>query len=102
MTIEEMVQKCPGLVKVTPSVMDEVAIKIMGEPLDFNKTYGEMGFDDLDCVEMIMDLEKRLDIYITDEVADAFINGKSKPFNVSQYNRNKKIENLLNGSSERV
>ena len=94
MTIEEMVQQCPGLVKVTVPVMNEVAIKVMGEPLNFNKTYDEMGFDDLDCVEMIMELEKKLDIYITDEVADAFINGKSKPFNVSQYNRNKKIEGL--------
>ena len=53
-----------------------------------------MGFDDLDCVEMIMELEKKLDIHITDEVADAFVNGKNKPFNVSQYNRNKKIEDL--------
>lgn len=102
MTIEEMIEKCPGLVKVTASVMNEAAIKIMGEPLNFNKTYGEMGFDDLDCVEMIMELEKLLDIQVTDEVAEVFINGKSKPFNVSQYNRNKKIENLLNGSSERV
>ena len=94
MTIEEMIQKCPDLVKITTSVMNEVAIKIIGEPLNFNKTYDEMGFDDLDRVEMIMELEKRLDIYITDEVADAFVNGKNKPFNVSQYNRSKKIEEL--------
>ena len=94
MTIQEMVQRCPGLVKVTTSVMNEVAIKIIGEPLNFNKTYDEMGFDDLDCVEMIMELEKKLDIHITDEVADAFVNGRNKPFNVSQYNRNKKIEDL--------
>jgi len=94
MTIEEMIQKCPDLVKITASAMNEVAIKITGESLNFNKTYGEMGFDDLDCVEMIMELEKKLDIHITDEVADAFVNGKNKPFNVSQYNRNKKIEDL--------
>ena len=94
MTIDEMVKKCPGLVKVTVDVMNEVAIKIMGEPLNFNKTYGEMGFDDLDCVEMIMELEKRLDIYISDDVADVFVNGSNKPFNVSQYNREKKLNSL--------
>lgn len=89
-----MVKKCPGLVKVTVDVMNEVAIKIMGEPLNFNKTYGEMGFYDLDCVEMIMELEKRLDIYISDDVADVFVNGSNKPFNVSQYNRDKKLNSL--------
>lgn len=94
MTIDEMVKKCPGLTKVTVDVMNEVAIKIMGEPLNFNKTYGEMGFDDLDCVEMIMELEKRLDIYISDDVADVFVNGSNKPFNVSQYNRDKKLNSL--------
>lgn len=94
MTIDEMVKKCPGLIKVTVDVMNEVAIKIMGEPLNFNKTYGEMGFDDLDCVEMIMELEKRLDIYISDDVADVFVNGSNKPFNVSQYNRDKKLNSL--------
>lgn len=94
MTIEEMIQKCPGLVNSTVDVMNEVAIKIMGEPLNFNKTYGEMGFDDLDCVEMIMELEKRLDIYISDDVAYVFVNCVNKPFNISQYIRNKKIEDL--------
>lgn len=92
MTVEEMIQKCPDIVKVTPDVMNEFAIKINGQILDFNKTFAENGFDDLDGVEMIMELEKRLDIYITDEVADAFTNGKPPQF--VQFIRSKKIEEL--------
>jgi acyl carrier protein len=92
MTIEEMIEKCPGIVKVTPDLMNEFAIRINGHILDFNKTFAENGFDELDGVELIMELEKRLDIYITDEVADAFISGKPPQF--AQFIRSKKIEEL--------
>ena len=92
MTPEEMIQRCPDIVKVTPILMNEVAIKKLGQPLDFNKTFAQNGFDDLDGVEMIMELEKMLDIVIFDDVADAFVNGKPPQF--VQYNRNKRIEEL--------
>ncbi len=92
MTEEEMIQRCPDIVKITPILMNEVAIKMLGQPLDFNKTFAQNGFDDLDGVEMIMELEKMLDIVIFDDVADAFVNGKPPQF--VQYNRNKRIEEL--------
>lgn len=92
MTPEEMIQRCPDIVKITPILMNEVAIKMLGQPLDFNKTFAQNGFDDLDGVEMIMELEKMLDIVIFDDVADAFVNGKPPQF--VQYNRNKRIEEL--------
>jgi acyl carrier protein len=72
--------------------MNEVSIKIMGQELDFNKTLVENGWDDLDGVEMIMELEKKLNIVIFDDVADAFTGAKPPQF--VQYNRNKKIEEL--------
>jgi len=92
MTEEEMIKKCPDIVKITPQLMNEISIKEIGQPLDFNKTWLENGFDDLDCIEMIMELEKILDIVITDEVAEAFIG--SKPPQFIQFTRNKKIEQL--------
>jgi acyl carrier protein len=92
MTEEEMIKRCPDIVKVTPQIMNEVSIKIMGQELDFNKTLVENGWDDLDGVEMIMELEKKLNIVIFDDVADAFTGGKPPQF--VQYNRNKKIEEL--------
>lgn len=92
MTEDEMLQRIPDMIKITPELMNELTINKIGQPLDFNKTFAQNGFDDLDGVEMIMELEKRLDIVITDEVADAFVNGKPPQF--LQYNRNKKIEQL--------
>lgn len=90
MTEEEMIKRCPDIVKVTPQIMNEVAIEILGQSLDFNKTFIENGFDDL--VEMIMNLEKKLNIVIFDEVAAVFTQGKPPQF--VQYNRNKRIEEL--------
>lgn len=92
MTEEEMLLRIPDMIKITPQIMNEVAIKIIGQELDFNKTLHQNGFDDLDAVEMVMELEKRLSIVIDDFVADAFIN--SKPPQFLQYNRNKRIEEL--------
>jgi acyl carrier protein len=58
------------------------------------KTYGEHGVDELDCVEIIMELEKILDIVITDDVCEYFISENIKPIIFTQYIRNKKIEEL--------
>ena len=57
MTEEEMLQRVPDMIKVTPQIMNEVSIKIIGQPLNMNKTWSENGFDDLDGIEMIMELE---------------------------------------------
>jgi acyl carrier protein len=92
MTEQEMIQRCPDIVKVTPEILMELSMTKMNLPLDMNKTWNDNGFDDLDCVELIMELEKRLNIAISDDVADAFIQGKPPQF--LQYNRNKKIEDL--------
>lgn len=92
MTEEEMLLRIPDMIKITPQIMNEVAIKIIGQELDFNKTLHQNGFDDLDGVEMVMELEKRLSIVIDDFVADAFINNKPPQF--LKFNRNKKIEEL--------
>lgn len=92
MTEDEMIKRCPDIVKVTPQIINEVGIKVIGQELDFNKTLAENGCDDLDGVEMIMEFEKRLEIFIPDDVADAFVNGRPPRF--LQHNRNKRIEEL--------
>jgi acyl carrier protein len=92
MTPEEMIMKCPDIIKVTPDIMMEIAKEKFDIEIDFNKTWGENGFDDLDSVEVIMELEKRLNIVITDDVADAFISGKITIFR--SYLRNEKLEQL--------
>lgn len=68
MTIEEILIACPGLEKVTFNHYKD----FLGDDFDPNKTWVEMGFDDLDIVELIMHLEKKLDFefpdYLVDEV----------------------------------
>jgi acyl carrier protein len=68
----EMVERIPNIVKVTPEILSKVFEDKMGMILDFDKTYGEHGADELDCVEIIMELEKILDIVITDDVCEYF------------------------------
>ena len=92
MTELEMIKRCPDIVKVTPEILMEIANEKIGYPLDMNKTWNDNGYDDLDCVELAMELEKRLNIVITDDVADAFISGKINIFR--SYIRNEKLEQL--------
>ena len=94
MTEDEMIQRCPDIVKVTPEIMNEIVYNITGDKLDMNKTWSDNGLDDLDCVEFIMHIEKRLNIFITDDVADAFTRYNEKPKVFRSYLRNKKIEQL--------
>ena len=94
MSIDEMIQRCPDILKVTPEILSKVFEDKIGKTLDFNKTYGEHGVDELDCVETIMELEKILDINIPDDVCEYFIAENIKPVLFTQYNRNKKIEQL--------
>ncbi len=92
MTEQEMIKRCPDIVKVTPELMREIASEKFGIEIDFNKTWQDNGFDELDGVEMIMELEKRLDIVITDSVADSFISKKIPIFR--SYLRNEKLNQL--------
>ncbi len=92
MTESEMIMRCPDMVKVTPEIMMEIAKEKFDIEIDFNKDWQDNGFDDLDSVEVVMELEKRLNIVITDDVADAFISGKITIFR--SYIRNEKLEQL--------
>jgi acyl carrier protein len=94
MTIDEIIQRCPDIVKVNTKILTEVFEYKLGTTLDFNKTYRDQGLDELDCVEFIMELEKVLDITIPDDVCEYFISENIKPVLFTQYNRNKKIEQL--------
>jgi hypothetical protein len=60
MTIDEMIERCPDIVKITPEIMIEVSNTKLNLPLDINKTWADNGYDDLDGIEMVMELEKIL------------------------------------------
>jgi len=94
MTIEEIIERCPDIINITPAVMIKASKDKMNEELDLNKTFGQNGFDELDCVEFLMELEKILDISIPDDICDHLFSTNTKPPQFIQYNRNKKIEQL--------
>lgn len=94
MTLEKILQDIPELGKITPDVMNAIAIRMHGEPLDMNKTWSENSYDDLDSVEMVMELEKELDIVIPDHIAEHLFSGDSKPPLFISFIRDKKLNQL--------
>lgn len=64
-----------------------------------DKTWADNGFDDLDLVELIMELEKELNIVITDDVAMMYFENDSKPSSIpgfKRHRRNEKLKIILN------
>jgi acyl carrier protein len=64
MELEQLINKNPQLNKITEELINQISIEKYSINLDYNKTLGDNGFDDLDCIEMVMEIEKRLDIYL--------------------------------------
>ena len=90
MTIEEILIDCPGLEKVTFNHYKD----FLGDDFDPNKTWIEMGFDDLDVIELIMHLEKKLDFELSDYLVDEVFGANMKPINFIVYIREQKLNDL--------
>jgi acyl carrier protein len=94
MELEQLINKNPQLNKITEKLINQISIEKYSINLDYNKTLGDNGFDDLDCIEMVMEIEKRLDIVISDDIIDLLFNVDEKPPRFREYWRNKKLEDL--------
>jgi acyl carrier protein len=94
MELEQLINKNPQLNKITEKLINQISIEKYSINLDYNKTLGDNGFDDLDCIEMVMEIEKRLDIVISDDIVDFLFNVGEKPPRFREYCRNKKLEDL--------
>lgn len=92
MNIEEMIVRCPDIIKVTPHIMSEISLEKFGCQLDFSKSWEDNGYDDLDGVEMVIELEKRLDIIIPDDFVECFERCPIPQF--TQMIRSKKLDDL--------
>ena len=90
MTIEEILIACPGLEKVTFNHYKD----FLGDDFNPNKTWVEMGFDDLDIVELIMHLEKKLDFDFPDYLVDEVFGSDMQPINFIGYIREQKLNDL--------
>lgn len=99
MTLQEIYKICPDVKLIGLDNLIEFAKKVSGDDsfqLDLTKTFGEQGFDELDCVEIIMKLENKLNISIHDDVADFIVSIDSKPDFLLQVLRENQINKILN------
>lgn len=90
MTNEEILKICPQISKITFSEISE----ILGDSFNPDKTWSEMGFDDLDLIELIMMLEKRIGFDFPDHLFEHVFSQHMKPINFSEWLRNKKLDEL--------
>ena len=68
--LQDLIVSKPGYFD---SILDKFSIKLDEITAD-NVSWGSTGMDDLDCVEMVMDFEKDLDIQIPDELMNEIEN----------------------------
>lgn len=90
----DIFKKYPVLNKISISLIQDI-IEDKGFEFSHNSTYSQMGFDDLDYVEMIMEIEKRLNIVIDDDMAEIVFSLNSTPMYFLQKMREEKINEVL-------
>jgi len=94
MELEQIINDNPQLNKISEKLINQISFEKYSINLDYNKTFGDNGFDDLDCIEMVMEIEKRLDILISDDIIGLLFDVDRKPPKFKEYWRNKKLEDL--------
>ena len=94
MELEEIFINHPQLNKITERLVNDISMEKFGITLDYSKTLFDNGFDNLDCIEVVMEIEKRLNIVISDEIIDFLFNIDKVPTRFKEYCRNKKLEDL--------
>jgi acyl carrier protein len=93
--INYYLDKYPNLSKIKKSDFENSFTKVTGSNVIWNKTYCDQHTDELDLIEIIMDMEKNLEISIPDEFAIEFFDGKCYPTNLeSLYKINLRNENI--------
>lgn len=65
--------EAPQLQKITLSSIHSASDKISGNPFNFNLSFTEMGWDQINIVEFIMELEKLNGIAMNDDIAQMFM-----------------------------
>ena len=92
--LKQIIINHPDLIKITSSVLSNVFNNITGEYLDYTKTWGEQGLGDLDIIEMVMNIEKDLNIHIHDDIVDTLFNSETYPINMTFLYREERLLEL--------
>ena len=92
--LKQIILKHPHLIKITPSVLSKAFNNLTGEDLDYTKTYGEQGLDDLDIIRMVMYIAVELNMYIHDDIVDTLFSSESYPINMTLWHREERLGEL--------
>jgi acyl carrier protein len=84
---------------IDENVINDVCLnsKTINKSIDFFKTWSENDFDDLDIIELVMDIEKYLNIFISDDMVDDYFNLEKCPSclpGLKMHLREKKLNDL--------
>lgn len=61
------------IINVLSKVHDDLQPQIIREVLFFNKSFRDQGYDSLDRVEYLMNVERELSIHISDDIAEDIV-----------------------------
>jgi len=106
--LKQIILKHPHVIKITPTVLSKCLHKtinnIKASPyrisfiyqydLDYSKTWGEQGLGDLDIIEMVMNIERELNIHIHDDIVDTLFSSESYPINMTFLYREERLVEL--------
>jgi acyl carrier protein len=95
MTKEEFLKLYPEFSIIGNNDYSLIILEKFNLEFDYNKSWKEIGLDDLDLIEMIMTLEKKFDFAISDLHIEYFFSLDHKPIDFKQYNRNKIIDKII-------
>jgi hypothetical protein len=88
------VRELAALIAARGIRLEDIVLDRTGCEWDYSaKSFGEMGFDALDFIEVIMDLEKALDCVIPDSLADQVQDADPSSLILSEI-RSRKLDDL--------
>jgi acyl carrier protein len=93
MTVEEMYRRHTELGRLNYKLQSDILRDLFGVT-DLSLTFAEMGLDELDGVQYIMEIEKRLNISISDDVAEQMIKDSNRIFDFTTLDREDKLDKL--------
>jgi acyl carrier protein len=93
MTKEEIYRRHPELGRLNYKLQSDILRDLFGVT-DLSLTFEEMGLDELDSVQYILEIEKRLNTSISDDVFEELTNSSNRIFDFTSLDRENKLDKL--------
>lgn len=96
LSFTDIIDKHPYLLKIDEKSFYKCFKEVSGSYPQSSSTFGDQGFDDLDCVELILKLEQECGISISDDIAELIIDPKASPMALLKMFISEKRERRIN------